>query len=209
MPITIACLHTAESNAVLFDSAAAALPGGALRLTHKVRADLLREPTPEVLNEAAVLLRDLAWHADAVLLTCSTIGAAAEQAQDAPKPVIRADGALAEAATRAGGTVHVLYAAPTTREPTRRLFEASAKTNGARLVMHMVHGAWPLFQAGEMRAYLGRIASAAEGLEGRVVLAQASMAPAAALMPGHPPLTVPGIGVMAAARAAVQARKAG
>ncbi len=208
MALTIACLHTAESNASLFDSAAAALPGGALRLTHKVRADLLRTPTPEVLAEAAAQLRDLAWHADAVLLTCSTIGAAAEQVRDAPRPVLRADGALAEAATRAGGAVHVLYTAPTTREPTRRLFEAAATSRGAQLVMHMVHGAWGLFQAGEMRAYLGRIAAAAEGLEGRVVLAQASMAPAAALMPDNPPLTVPGIGVMAAARAAMQARKA-
>nr|WP_314072149.1 hypothetical protein [uncultured Roseococcus sp.] len=209
MALTIACLHTAESNAALFDTAAAALPGGALRLTHKIRADLLREPTPEVLAEAASLLRDLAWHADVVLLTCSTIGAAAGQVRDAPKPVLRADGALAEAATRAGGTVHVLYTAPTTRETTRHLFEAAAKSRGASVVMHMVHGAWGLFQAGETRAYLGRIADAAAGLEGRVVLAQSSMAPAAALMADHPPLTVPGIGVMAAARAAVQARKTG
>ena len=37
VPLTIACLHTAESNAALFQTAAEALPGGALRLTHRVR----------------------------------------------------------------------------------------------------------------------------------------------------------------------------
>lgn len=207
MPITITCLHTADSNAALFDAAASALPGGALRLTHKVRADLLREPTPEVLEEAAAVLRELARHTDAVLLTCSTIGAAADLARDAARPVLRADGALAEAATRSGGRVQVLYAAPTTREPTRLIFGAAAALTGAEVSLHLVAGAWPLFMGGQTHAYYARIAAAAEGLEGRVVLAQSSMAPAAALMQGAPPLTVPGIGVMAAARAAVQARK--
>ena len=206
MPITIACLHTAESNAPLFDTAAAALPGGALRLTHRVRADLLREPTPETLAEAAALLREMAWHADAVLLTCSTIGVAASLAGDAPRPVLRADAALATAAARPGGAVHVLYAAPTTREPTRLLFEAAAAETGATIHMHLVEEAWPLFLAGEVAAYHARIAATAAGLQGRLVLAQASMSGAAALMPAHPPLTVPGIGVMAAARAAL-ARK--
>ncbi|WP_424813926.1 hypothetical protein [Roseococcus sp. YIM B11640] len=206
MPITIACLHTAESNAALFDTAAAALPGGALRLTHRVRPDLLREPTPDTLAEAAAILRDLAWRSDVVLLTCSTIGGAVEFARDAPKPVIRADGALAEAATRAGGEVHVLYAAPSSRESTRNIFGEAAAATGARVSLHLVPGAWRLFLAGEHAAYLQRIADMAQGMDGRVVLAQASMAPAAALMADHPPLTIPGIAVMAAARAA-RARK--
>ena len=209
MPLTIACLHTAGSNAPLFDTAAAALPGGALRLTHRIRADLLREPTPETLAEAASLLREMAWHADAVLLTCSTIGAAAPLVTDAPRPVLRADAELAAAATRSGGEVHVFYAAPTTLEPTRRIFEAAADETGATIRMHLVPDAWALFLAGEMAAYHARIAETAAELGGRVVLAQASMAGAAALMAGTPPLTVPGIGVMAAARAAVLARKTG
>ncbi len=206
MPLTLACLHTAHSNVALFEAAAAALPGGALSLTHQVRADLLREPTAETLEEAAALLRDLARNADAVLLTCSTIGAAAARAQDAPRPVLRGDAALAEAATRPGGLVEVLYAAPTTEGPTRAIFEAAAARTGAEIRLHLVEGAWPLFLAGETSAYHASIAHVARDLPGRVVLAQASMAGAAALLPEAPPLTVPAISVMAAARAALNAR---
>jgi hypothetical protein len=206
MPLTIACLHTAESNAALFEAAAAALPGGALRLTHRIRPDLLREPTPETLAEAAEVLRALAAGADAVLLTCSTIGEAAAQVTQAPCPVLRADAALAEAATRAGGLTHVLYAAPSTRAPTQAIFEAAAQQTGATLDLRLVQGAWDLFLAGELAAYHARIAAAATGLPGRIVLAQASMAGAAALMTEAPPLTIPAVSVMAAARAALKAR---
>jgi hypothetical protein len=206
MPLTLACLHTAESNAPLFEAAAQALPGGALRLTHRIRPDLLREPTPETLAEATALLRDLAEGADAVLLTCSTIGAAAALAQDAACPVLRADAALAEAATRSGGRVEVLYAAPTTAAPTRAIFEAAAEGTGASLRLHLVEGAWAMFLGGDLAGYHATIAAAARPLPGRVVLAQASMAGAAALLPEAPPLTVPAIGVMAAARAALMAR---
>lgn len=206
MPLTLACLHTAESNATLFQAAAEALPGGALTLTHRIRPDLLREPTPATLEAAAALLREMAEGADAVLLTCSTIGGAAARAQDAARPVLRADAALAEAATRRGGMVEVLYAAPTTEGPTRAVFEAAAARTGAQLRLHLVEGAWPLFLAGEAEAYHARIAEVARGLSGRVVLAQASMAGAAALLPEAPPLTVPAISVMAAARAALKAR---
>lgn len=208
MPLTLACLHTADSNALLFQAAAEALPGGALHLTHRVRPDLLRDPTPATLAEAAALLREMAQGADAVLLTCSTIGAAAAQARDAPRPVLRADAALADAATRRGGLVEVLYAAPTTEAPTRAIFEAAAARTGAMVRLHLVEGAWPLFLAGETAAYHAAIARAAHGLPGRVVLAQASMAGAAALMAEAPPLTVPAISVMAAARAALKAREA-
>jgi hypothetical protein len=206
MPLTLACLHTAESNAILFEAAAAALPGGALTLTHRVRPDLLRDPTPATLAEAAALLCALAEGADAVLLTCSTIGGAAARAKDAACPVLRADAALAEAATRRGGLVEVLYAAPTTEGPTRAVFEAAAARTGAQVRLHLVEGAWSLFLAGETEAYHAAIARMARDLPGRVVLAQASMAGAAALMPEAPPLTVPAISVMAAARAALKAR---
>jgi len=206
LPLNIACLHTNASNAPLFDAVAGALPGGALRLTHCIRPDLLREPTPETLEGAARLLRDLTGGADAVLLTCSTIGAAADLVSGGPCPVLRADAALAEAATRSGGRVQVLYAAPTTCEPTRAVFDAAAKRTGATIEMRLVEGAWALFLAGDTAGYHAAIAAAVKGLEGRIVLAQASMAGAAALMQEVSPLTVPGIGVMAAARAAVLAR---
>lgn len=207
MALTIACLHTAESNAALFDAAAAALPVGALRLTHETRADWLRAPDDALLREVGASLCRMAQGADAVLLTCSTIGAAVGHAGDATRPVLRADAALAAAALRSGGEVTVLYAAPSTRAATWKLFSDLAAQTGADVGLYAVPGAWALFLAGELDAYHAAIATAARGRRGRVVLAQASMAPAAALLPDAPPLTVPGTAVMAAARAALQHRK--
>ncbi|HUN50891.1 MAG TPA: hypothetical protein VMU42_07235, partial [Candidatus Sulfotelmatobacter sp.] len=75
--MAIACLHTAESNVAVFDAAAAALGAN---LTHLVRADLLQAAeaaggmTPAVAARTAALLHRLAEDADAVLLTCSTLG---------------------------------------------------------------------------------------------------------------------------------------
>jgi len=207
MALTIACLHTAESDTGPFESAAAALPGGALRLTHRVRPDLLRAPDEATLAEAAALLAAMSEEADAVLLTCSTLGEAAERVAGARAPVLRADGALAHAALRGGGEVTVLYAAPSSRGPSFRLFDAVARTHGATLRLDIVTGAWALFEAGDLLGYHARIAEAARGALGRVALAQASMAPAAALLPEAPPLTVPGTGVMAAARAAMEAKR--
>jgi hypothetical protein len=208
MALTIACLHTGPSNAALFDAAAATLPGGALQLTHQCRPEWLRTPDAALLEEVAALLRRMAEDADAVLLTCSTIGEAVEHAQDARCPVLRADAALAAAAARSGGEVAVLYAAPSTQASTWKLFSEAAARSGADVGLYAVPGAWPLFQAGRLDEYHAAIAQAARGRRGRVALAQASMAPAAALLAEAPPLTVPGTAVMAAARAALQHRKA-
>jgi hypothetical protein len=207
MALIIACLHTAVSNAALFDAAAAALPGGALRLAHETRADWLRAPDDALLEEVGATLRRMADGADAVLLTCSAIGAAVEHAQGAARPVLRADAALAAAAVRSGGEVTVLYAAPSIRATTWKLFSEAAAQTGADVGLYAVPGAWALFLDGRLEAYHAMIAAAVRGRRGRVVLAQASMAPAAALLPEAPPLTVPGTAVMAAARAALQHRK--
>jgi hypothetical protein len=207
MALTIACLHTGPTNAALFDAAAAALPGGALRLTHESRPEWLRAPDAALLEEVASRLRLMAGQADAVLLTCSTLGEAVERAQNAPRPVLRADAALAAAAARSGGEVTVLYAAPSTRASTWKLFSEAAARTGADVGLYAVPGAWALFQAGKLEEYHAAIAKAARGRRGRVALAQASMAPAAALLAEAPPLTVPGTAVMAAARAALQYRK--
>jgi len=209
MPLTIACLHTGPGNPALFDAAAASLPGGALRLTHESRPGWLRPLDVALRAEVAARLRAMAAAADAVVLTCSTIGEAVEDARDAACPVLRADAALAAAAARSGGEVTALYAAPSTRESTAKLFAEAAASTGARVTLDFVPDAWALFQAGRLEDYHAAIARTARGAQGRVALAQASMAPAAALLPEAPPLTVPGTAVMAAARAALQHRKSG
>ncbi len=218
MPL-IACLHTAGSNIAVFDGALAAsgLAAGGVRLRHHVRPGLLRATeaagvlTPEIARQAREALRDLARDADAVLLTCSSLGPAVEGiAADAP--VLRVDAALATEAVRGGGRVVVLCAVPATLEPTGKLFRAAAQATGATIVVQLVPGAWDLFTSGDRDGYLRMVAQAADDAAGNaaggaagtdvtVVLAQASMAGAAA-MAACRPLAGPGVGLRAAAQAA-------
>lgn len=208
--MAIACLHTAESNVAVFETAAQAL---GTSLTHLVRADLLREAetagglNPDIAERTASLLKGLADGADAVLLTCSTLGPAApDAARGAKVPVLRVDGALATQALAAGGRVVVLCAVQTTLEPTRRLFEAAATGRAADLDVRLVPDAWDAFKAGNIARYHALVAAAADAAfqagADVVALAQASMADAAALCRAGRPLTSPAAGLLAALQAA-------
>lgn len=212
--VRIACLHTAESNIAIFDDALRVLGLTGVELRHEVRADLLAaaerqgQLTPEIAARTAAELRDLSLQADAVLLTCSTLGPAAEAAAvEAPVPVMRVDAALATEAVKGGGQVVALCAVETTVEPTRLLFESAARATGADVIVRVVPGAWDAFKAGNRDAYLAMIAraamTAAQGGATRVALAQASMAGACNLIdPDIRPLTSPETGLIAAAKAA-------
>lgn len=211
--IQIACLHTAESNVAVFDNALrkAGLPGVDLR--HAVRADLLaaaeREGglTADIAAQAEAALMDLCTGADAVLLTCSTLGPGAEAAAaNAAIPVMRVDAALALEAAKGGGKVVVLCAVETTLEPTKRLFEAAGQATGAAVRVQIVPGAWAAFKAGRQALYLDAIARAAieakRGGADRVALAQASMAAACDLFEADAqPLNSPVVGLVAAVAA--------
>lgn len=210
MPL-IACLHIASSNVAVFDCALAAsgLAAGGVRLQHHVRPGLLRATeaagglTPDIARQARDALQDVAREADAVLLTCSSLGPAIEGIV-ADAPVLRVDAALAAEAVRGGGRVVVLCAVPTTLEPTGRLFRVAAQATGATIVMQLVPGAWDLFTSGDRDGYLRMVAQAADAAARAgvtVVLAQASMAGAAALAACRP-LAGPGVGLSAAAQAA-------
>ncbi len=189
----VVCLHTAASNVAVFEEAvlAGGLEGVGLR--HVVRADLLAAAevagglTAAIVAETGAALVGLCAGADAVLLTCSTLGpAAAVAAVGAAVPILRVDAALADEVARDGGTVVVLCAAGTTVGPTRELFEAAARGTGAVVRVAVVEGAWAAFRAGDRTLYLNLIAAAAEAaLRGgavRVALAQASMAGACSLV---------------------------
>jgi hypothetical protein len=179
----IACLHTMESNAALFD---AACPEGAT-LVHAVREDFIARAvaaggaSEALLEEAAEALRALMREsgADALLLTCTSIGGAAARAG-----AIRVDEALAAAAAEAagpGGLIDVLISLPSTEAPTREMFERHAAAAGARIRIVLVEGALAAFQAKDFERYADLVAAAADRSDAPVVaLAQASMAPAAA-----------------------------
>lgn len=193
----IACLHTAQSNVAVFGSA-----GEGAELSHAVHPDLLARAeaagglSPEIRAETAAILRDLAETADAVLLTCSTLGPAADDLAD-PR-ILRADAALARQAiarSRSFGHVLVLCAAPTTVEPTRALFAREAEGTGVGIALRVIPCAWDAFRAGNTRSYHRIIAQAADAAyaEGAdiIALAQASMADAAPLCRLGTPLTSP------------------
>ncbi|BDG71164.1 aspartate/glutamate racemase family protein [Roseomonas fluvialis] len=201
---TIACLHTAAGNIAVFD---AACPPEA-QLTHVLREDLLKDAeasgglTPEIAQRTAAALEALATPGiDAVLLTCSTIGPGAAIARGAV-PVLRVDAALADTATRRGGTVIVLCAVETTVEPTRAIFAEAAARTGATIDVRLVPNAWAAFRAGETARYHAIVAAAADGAfaDGatEVALAQASMSGAVALARGRKPLASPPVGLAAA-----------
>jgi hypothetical protein len=208
----IACLHTVESNVAVFDQALADLGLADVTLSHAVRADLLADAeragglTQEIRNRAGAVLAGLAGSADAVLLTCSTVGPAIAEAKAAGArvPVFRVDGALAEAAVAAGKRVVALCAVETTIGPTKALFEAAAKRTGSTVEVALVPGAWACFKAGDRAGYEKLVAAAADQAAAggaQVALAQASMAGAARLA-RVPPLTSPAVGLKAAAASA-------
>jgi len=194
----IACLHTAASNVAVFDDVVRTgrMP---LTLTHTIRTDFLDRieqcgVDPALREEVQNLTSELRVSADAVLLTCSSLGPAIVP------PTLRADQALADQAVQNGGRVMVLCAAPTTVAATRTLFETAARQSGAQIEVLFIPSAWDLFRRGEIDAYHRLIALTADELPGgsTIALAQSSMAGAALLCVKTTPFTVPHAALSAA-----------
>ena len=196
----IGCLHTAESNVALFNAAREGLD---IQLVHHVRPDLLEATEGEggltgaIAAETIWALRQLEGEADAVILTCSTLGPAVDLVPEPRVPWVRADAALAELAVARGRHLAVLCAAETTLVSTTELFNAAA----ARLETHpqidvwLVPGAWEAFKDGNIAQYYLMLADAAnvayDGGADVVAFAQASMAGAALDARHGIPLTSP------------------
>ena len=196
----IGCLHTAESNMALFD---AARDGLDIQLVHNVRPDLLEATEREggltgaVAAETIWALRQLEDEADAVILTCSTLGPAVDLVPEARVPWIRADAALADLAVVGARHLAVLCAAETTLVSTTELFNAAAARLGAhpQIDVWLVPGAWDAFKDGNIALYYLMLAEAANaaysGGADVVAFAQASMAGAALDAQHGIPLTSP------------------
>lgn len=125
--------------------------------------------------------------ANIVVCTCSTLGGHAEElSPEAAVAVLRVDRPMAEAAAAAGGRVAVVTAVESTLAPARQLIEecAAAAGTGTIVVDAPCLDAWALFEADDHDGYLRRIAQHVRGVASQgdadvIVLAQASMAPAA------------------------------
>jgi hypothetical protein len=205
----IAFLHTSPVHVPTFAKLMReAAP--ALRITHVVREQLLTDAQRDGTESAALIGRIQRAMAEAgasgaavVVCTCSTIGGVAE-AMDTGGAfrATRIDRAMADTAVKSGRTVLLVAAVESTLAPTAALLQLSAQRLGTNLrIEHLlVPDAWPHFLGGDQASYIGaivRAVSEASAASKVVVLAQASMAPAAGTLAamGIAALSSPGLGV--------------
>jgi len=127
--------------------------------------------------------------ADAVLVTCSSIGPAVTLAQQLfDVPVLRIDEAMAEEAVRKANIVGVLATLRTTLEPTLALLRTKAADAGreVKLIECLCEDAFPAVMAGDTETHDRLLREALlEDLKDvdAIVLAQASMARVVASLP--------------------------
>ena len=128
--------------------------------------------------------------ADVVMVTCSSIGKATAMAR--PQfdfPVLRIDEALAEAAVQAGTNIGIAATLSTTLDPTVELLQETAARLGRKVSLQprLAEGAFEAVVAGDTAKHDELLLSVLQDLRKSVeviVLAQASMARVAALLPG-------------------------
>jgi len=195
-PPGLVLFHTSEVHVPGFSALAAEIapeiaPGIAIR--HVVRADLLRRAiavgglADEIREAARAALRAEALGAGAVLCTCSTLGPAAEDAdRDAAAPILRIDRAMADRAVARARRIAVVACIEATLGPTAEVVTTAARAAGKAVEtsIHLLDGPWRHFEAGDLDAYHRAVAAGLRGIAPRaeiILLAQASMAPAAML----------------------------
>lgn len=214
MTSTLVFLHTAPALVPTFDAlikeAAPDIP-----VEHIVAEDLLVEAretgmTPQLADRISGTVLNAVDHgASVVLCTCSSIGGPAEGADARTEAtVIRVDRPMAEKAVAIGSRITIVATLTSTLAPTIALVLDAAQKAGKEIEVTEVvcEAAFPKFQSGDVAGYNREIADTltevASGAD-VIVLAQASMAGAAALCPDLPVpvLSSPPLGVAAAVEA--------
>lgn len=152
--------------------------------------------------------------ADAILVTCSSIGPAVEAAQPFLNiPVLRVDVPLADQAISLGQRIGVVATLPTTLEPTVALIQRQAALQGqtVEIISTLCPGAFQAVAAGDTATHDRLVIAGIRELMPQVdviVLAQASMARAANAIPEAertaPILSSPRLAVTAAQKVIAQ-----
>jgi Asp/Glu/hydantoin racemase len=186
--VTLALIHT---SAVLIPTFAQLctqhLPGVEIfhivdesLIKHTIRAGRVEPMTSRRLAGYVQSARDAG--ADAVLVTCSSIGPATTAVKPLfDFPVLRIDEAMAEKAVSEGGKIGVLATLQTTLEPTVALVRSTALAGGreVEVVPRLCEGAFEAVLAGRTDEHDGMVRKGLAELIPQVdvvVLAQASMA---------------------------------
>jgi Asp/Glu/hydantoin racemase len=179
-------IHTSPSLTPLFQTLCGTwLPG--VQIFHMVDESLIRNTVAAGRLERVTTRRVIAMvesarlaGADAVLVTCSSIGEAVAIAAGLfDFPVIRVDEAMAEKAVATGKRVGVLATLRTTLEPTTALVKQKAGSGDVTIVEILCEGAFDAVMAGDGATHDTLISAALIKLMAQVdvvVLAQASMA---------------------------------
>jgi len=179
--MTLTLIHTAKVHEATFDALRDRLSPGA-DLVHMTRPDWLTRTRAGDDSVSQELAQAIAEAPGITICTCTTLGEAAEALG-----ALRIDWPMMQAAAKTDGAIMLAYALDSTYEPSLALLDRALEATGTR---HKVHPLpltqyWPLFEAGETEAFTsvvaGEIRQAAMTLPklSCVVLAQASMAPAA------------------------------
>jgi len=149
--------------------------------------------------------------ADAVLVTCSSVGEAVDAAAARSRiPVLRVDRPMARQAVEMGRRIGVLGTLRTTLMPTAALVEAEAAAAGrdVTVVPRLAEGAFGALKAGDLERHDALVRAAFDELQDEVdvvLLAQASMARVLDAIPEAerrvPVLSSPRSGIAQAAQA--------
>lgn len=148
--------------------------------------------SPDIERRVAMLVQLAAVRSDVVLVTCSSIGPAADAAAaSSPVPVLRIDRPMAECAVEIAARIGVIATLGSTLKPTADLVTHWAKQAGRQVAVQtkLVEGAFAAAVAGDQATHDRLVlAGLQELLSGDapaevVLLAQASMAAVAAQLP--------------------------
>jgi hypothetical protein len=215
----LAFLHTATVHEMTF-TRLMQKHGPGIQIRHDVDETLLTDAMRMGLTHAIInrtqqaLVKTGRSGASVVICTCSTLGSIAELLNDDPtRPTMpnymRIDRPMADLAVASGHRIQIVAALASTLEPTRKLLEGSAAglKVSPEIETSLIPNIWEHFQRGDEQTYHSLIARYLEtpsnypnGYPDIIVLAQASMAPAAHLckLIQVPILSSPTTGVMAA-----------
>lgn len=193
----IAFLHTSPVHIATFERLVKdAAP--TITVEHVVLEALLLEaqrlgPTePSLVERVHSAMRSAATNnAALVICTCSTIGGAAERTPTEGRFIaLRIDRAMADRAVSLGPRILVVAALESTLKPTIELLRESASVLQVEVEIQVVVApdAWQHFTNGNQVAYIAAISRAVQAEASKdinaIVLAQASMAPAAEALQG-------------------------
>jgi Asp/Glu/hydantoin racemase len=224
MPQTLALLHTSHVLIPMFSELCEQMIPD-LAIFHTVDESLIKNTVAAQSLAKATVRRVLALiqnardaGADAVLVTCSSIGPAVPVAREVfDFPVLRVDEAMAEEAVRQGARIGVMATLRTTLEPTVALLRETAAAQSRRIdvVPCLCDGAFDAVIAGDNETHDHIVTAALARLIHTVdvvVLAQASMAGVVERIPRDvrtkPVLSSPGLAIARAREVLFAARQA-